>query len=264
MYCIAKGDNEMVAYLNENHPNPAYHCGRLLAVCQHIQSLAIGEPKAALLDRFYASASSSPGLVIPRIWKTALHHVKTVRSQNTALGDDLWALLRAIHAGIQDQMPTMLPLYEQGLFQLGFFHQQAFLPTATTTRQIRYCTKTHVPVRSKSEVILGNTLTDMGIEYSYEREIAIPDIPWSTLLPDFTIDRDADRPPIIVEHLGLLDRPAYRARWDQKLVAYRQLGIELAENGGGPNGVLVTTLEADIEDVTAFAERIKGILAAGK
>ena len=257
-YCTTIGDIDVSAYLNENHPHPAYHCGRLLATCQHIQSTAIGEPKSGVLDRFYASASTSPALVIPRIWRTALHHLKTIRGKSATLAEDLWKLLRAIHARIGDDMPRLLSLHEQSLFQLGFFHQQPFLPTHMTTR--RYLTATRVSVRSKSEVIIANTLTEMGVKYGYEDEIELPDLTEPGVLPDFTIRFGDERPPIFIEHLGLLDRPSYKARWEQKLKTYADLGIGTLEQGGGPNGILVTTTEADTQDTASFRQKMESLL----
>jgi hypothetical protein len=35
--------------------------------------------------------------------------------------------------------------------------------------------------------------------------------------------------------------PAYKARWGRKLDWYRQQGILPWEEGGGPNGILLTT-----------------------
>jgi CRISPR-associated protein Csd1 len=257
-YCIAIGDKEVNAYLNESHPHPAYHCGRLVATCQHIQSTAIGEPKAGVLDKFYASASTSPSLVIPRIWRTSLHHLRTIRNANPSLADDLWNLLREIHAQIRDAIPLMLSLHEQSLFQLGFFHQQAFLPTEKTVK--RYRTKKGILVRSKSEVIIAHLLDDLGIVYSYEEELQIDGIIQPALLPDFTIHLGSDKPPIFIEHLGMLSRPAYKARWEQKLCTYRQIGIDLLDSGGGPNGSLFTTTEEEIEDLAKLKARIESCL----
>lgn len=46
---------------NERHPEPAYHCGALVAVYGAIQHYACRR-NASLIDRYYASASQTPGI----------------------------------------------------------------------------------------------------------------------------------------------------------------------------------------------------------
>ena len=53
-------------------------------------------------------------------------------------------------------------------------------------------------VRSKSEVIVANTLRALGIEYAYERDLVMPDR--SMRSPDFTITR-LGKPTVYWEHL---------------------------------------------------------------
>jgi hypothetical protein len=59
--------------------------------------------------------------------------------------------------------------------------------------------------------------------------------------PDFTIADHARGATFYWEHLGLLDDPNYRARWDRKRQAYRQAGILSWEEGGGDAGTLIET-----------------------
>ena len=94
-------------------------------------------------------------------------------------------------------------------------------------------------VRSKSEVIIANLLHSMGIAYDYERELIGAD--GTRRFPDFTIEDAEAGVTVYLEHLGLLHEPGYRARWEAKLAWYERAGIQLAEQGGGPNGTLLTT-----------------------
>ncbi len=43
------------------------------------------------------------------------------------------------------------------------------------------------------------------------------------------------------EHLGLLDDPGYRPRWERKRAEYLAAGIRHHENGGGPEGKPIET-----------------------
>jgi hypothetical protein len=94
-------------------------------------------------------------------------------------------------------------------------------------------------VRSKSEVVIADLLYSLKVDYRYEREFIAPD--GSKRLPDFTIDDPASGLRVFWEHLGMLDRQSYREKWEQKLAWYRSHGVLPTEEGGGPEGTLVTS-----------------------
>lgn len=95
-------------------------------------------------------------------------------------------------------------------------------------------------VISKSEVIIANTFQALDIEYRYEQRLVMPDGSWR--LPDFTITRTG-KPTVYWEHLGMLDKAGYRANWVAKKAWYAHHGILPANEGGGPNGILVWSTE---------------------
>lgn len=110
-------------------------------------------------------------------------------------------------------------------------------------------------MRSKSEVIVANTLRSLGVPYSYEELLKVAD--GSVREPDFTI-RQPGKPPVYWEHLGMLDLAGYRADWEAKLAWYSKHGIEPLENGGGENGTLVWSIEKpgghiDAQEIERFA-----------
>lgn len=116
-------------------------------------------------------------------------------------------------------------------------------------------------MRSKSEVIVANTLRSLGVEYVYEELLRMPD--GTVREPDFTIRR-GDQPPIYWEHLGMLDRFGYKADWDAKLNWYAEHGIRPWEEGGGPAGALVWSEEGrggggiESDEIEALARRVFG------
>ncbi|MEV7226952.1 ATP-dependent RecD-like DNA helicase [Polymorphospora sp. NPDC051019] len=69
-------------------------------------------------------------------------------------------------------------------------------------------------VRSKSEVVIANLLHAAGVDYHYERPLNGTSVP-GTVRPDFTFI-DAGGDPVVWEHLGMLDRPGYRAAWERR------------------------------------------------
>lgn len=82
-------------------------------------------------------------------------------------------------------------------------------------------------VRSKTEVLIANTLFEYGIFYKYECPLAIDDF---TIYPDFTILRNDDRQIIYWEHFGMMDNPAYCDKALMKINKYIFNGIFPGDN----------------------------------
>lgn len=94
-------------------------------------------------------------------------------------------------------------------------------------------------VRSKSELVIADKLFARDIEYVYEQPLILPS--GRTRYPDFTITDSARGVTFYWEHLGLLDDPGYRTRWERKRTEYLEAGIRPYGDGGGPNGTLIET-----------------------
>ncbi len=110
-------------------------------------------------------------------------------------------------------------------------------------------------VRSKSELIIANLLSsEFEVDYTYEFELRASD--GSVRYPDFFVDDSAAGSKLYIEHLGLLDDPTYARRWAAKERWYRAQGILPLEEGGGPEGTLVTTTELGGFDEPAVRARI--------
>jgi CRISPR-associated protein Csd1 len=112
----------MMVELDLENPNPAYRCGRLLAVLAEVQRHAIG--KASIVDRFYGTASSAPASVFPRLLRGARPHFTKLDRDRPGVAFALERRLEEVSSGIT-AFPTTLTLQEQGLFALGFYHQRA-------------------------------------------------------------------------------------------------------------------------------------------
>lgn len=109
--------------LNTDHPDAAYHCGRLLALLEQIQRSALGDINATVVDRFYGAACASPGTVLGNLVNDAQAHLAKMRKGS----GDGWAQNRLgeILSAIGDHFPKTLSLQRRGLFALGFYHQKA-------------------------------------------------------------------------------------------------------------------------------------------
>ncbi len=120
------GDTAMTAYLNPEHPEPAYHCGRLLAILADLQRAALGDVGAGVVQRYYASASQTPGLVIGRLAANARNHLGKLDSRLAWWYEEQIA---DVMARLGDAAPRTLDLNSQGLFALGYYQQLAKLRT---------------------------------------------------------------------------------------------------------------------------------------
>ena len=109
--------------LDQNHPDPGYHCGRLLAVLADIQEAAIG--KAAIVDRFYGTASSAPASVFGRLLRGAQPHIAKLERDRRNVAVALQRRLEGVMSSL-GSFPKILTLEQQGLFALGFYHQRAY------------------------------------------------------------------------------------------------------------------------------------------
>lgn len=110
-------------------------------------------------------------------------------------------------------------------------------------------------VRSKSETIIADLLAQNGVNYSYEQKLSLGG---SARYPDFTIEDAESGVNFYWEHCGMLHLPDYNARWERKLLWYREHGILPEEEGGGQNGSLIVTRDDERGgiDSAAIAEII--------
>ena len=118
------GDTTMNATYNPNHPAAAYHCGGLLALLANLQRAALGDVGAGVVQRFYAAASQTPGLVLGRLVANARNHLAKLEP-----GLAWWyeERIAEIMSGLGDAAPRILDLEGQGLFALGYYQKLAQL-----------------------------------------------------------------------------------------------------------------------------------------
>ena len=85
-----------------------------------------------------------------------------------------------------------------------------------------HITKKGELVRSKSEVIIANILSDLGISYEYEKPLYSKEGRKDFRLPDFTIKYEGE--VFYWEHLGMLEDPEYKNDWERKREWYEKNG----------------------------------------
>jgi CRISPR-associated protein Csd1 len=123
--------------LEPNNSDAAYLCGRLLAVLEALQRIAIPGTKATITDRFFGTASSAPASVFGRLLRGAQAHLGKLRKEAGGAYGAYQEKLEEIQKGLPD-FPRLLRLQDQGKFCLGYYHQRsADRAAARTAREER-------------------------------------------------------------------------------------------------------------------------------
>lgn len=108
--------------LDPEHPSPAYHCGRLLAVYDSVQRIALGDVGAGVVQRNYGGAIVNPSGVLGRLSTLVTKHLDKIGG---GLENTYENKIAEIHNGIKEAYPSALDQEGQALFALGFWHQIA-------------------------------------------------------------------------------------------------------------------------------------------
>jgi CRISPR-associated protein Csd1 len=103
----------------DNNDTP-YRLGRLFAALEKTQRDALGDTNTSVRERFYASASATPGPVFPRILRTYTHHLAKLEGGLKIARE---RLVQEILDPVAGHFPSALNLEEQGRFAIGYYHQ---------------------------------------------------------------------------------------------------------------------------------------------
>jgi len=118
----------MTEKLNPVLKDSAYLSGRILALLADIQWQALGDVGAGIVQRYYAAASATPGLVLGRLVRLAnmghLPKIEPVRLRKWFENQ-----LAQIWKELDESPPATLSLEKQTLFAMGYYQQKANRPT---------------------------------------------------------------------------------------------------------------------------------------
>lgn len=122
---------------------PAYIFGCLFGVFERIQLDAMPGVKATIVDKYFGTASVSPGLVFYRLFKSAEQHLGKMRGDSeswkhgraTNLQKEVERLATMVPGGSFERIKLLTPA-EQGEFALGFYHQRAAFRKGSASKNI--------------------------------------------------------------------------------------------------------------------------------
>jgi CRISPR-associated protein Csd1 len=111
---------ELSVSLDEACRETPYLLGRLFAVMERLQGVALPGVNASIRDKYFGSASTRPALVFPRLLQLSAHHVAKAERAGW-----LERIKSEIMGGLPAaRFPTTLALDDQGLFAVGYYHQR--------------------------------------------------------------------------------------------------------------------------------------------
>lgn len=111
-------ESKIMSYYNPKHKSVAYHCGAAMAMHATIQNYAMAGVNANIVQRFYASGSRTPALVLAKLNELSEYHFQKIKSE--WLKNELKIQLNEIYVAIGDVIPVTLTLEGQAYFALGY------------------------------------------------------------------------------------------------------------------------------------------------
>jgi CRISPR-associated protein Csd1 len=143
---------EVPIMLDPNSTDPAYCCGRAFALLEVIQIDSAKKKKddfsehdakneqrkddkaglnRTIKDSYFSSASVTPGLVFPRLFRLSQHHLAKLDTGHRIHRDkQLGEVLNKLTV-----FPRLLSLEDQGKFVLGYFHQTKDIYTSKKDKE---------------------------------------------------------------------------------------------------------------------------------
>jgi CRISPR-associated protein Csd1 len=127
---VAARYQEITVNMDPNSTSTGYNLGALLAVLERLQTEALGDVNASVIDKYFAAASATPRAVYDRLLKGARHHARKAADENPQRVFGLERLLDELVGRVSPTaggFPASLDLEQQGLFVIGYHHMRKFL-----------------------------------------------------------------------------------------------------------------------------------------
>lgn len=123
---------EITLSLNKENERPAYLCGRLFAVLERLQQEASNNSlNRTIKDAYFASASSKPALIFPKLLRLAQNHLGKVKFPVYYN-----KMIQEIMDKLPGEFPETLLIQDQGRFMIGYYQQyQSFFATDKSNKE---------------------------------------------------------------------------------------------------------------------------------
>ena len=112
--------------LNEQSTYLPYRLGRLFAVLEAVQQKANPNINTTIKDRYFNSACATPALVFPTLLRLAQSHLSKIGGGAEVYYDKM---ITELLGDVTRCYPLRLNLQDQGIFQIGYYHQKQKLFT---------------------------------------------------------------------------------------------------------------------------------------
>ncbi len=120
---------QLTMALDKSNSNPAYLAGRLFALLERIQEKAIPGVKANITDRYFRTASATPGIIFGRLLQLSAFHLSKIKKEHGGLGfyfdRQIQEVLELLPGG-QATFDKFFTPDQQSIFAVGYYHQKAY------------------------------------------------------------------------------------------------------------------------------------------
>ena len=120
---------QLTMALDKSNSNPAYLAGRLFALLERIQEKAIPGVKANITDRYFRTASATPGIIFGRLLQLSAFHLSKIKKERGGLGfyfdRQIQEVLELLPGG-QASFDKFFTPDQQSIFAVGYYHQRAY------------------------------------------------------------------------------------------------------------------------------------------
>lgn len=125
-FLVRNKNQEIHMTLDTTNTDIGYRLGRLFAIVERIQEEAVPGANTTVRDRFFSSATATPGRTFPIILKNAQHGLAKIRKDKPGWAVTLEKQIQKIVGGIEPTQgfPTSMTSEKQGMFILGYYQQR--------------------------------------------------------------------------------------------------------------------------------------------
>jgi len=142
--------------LDRNNDDAAYCCGRAFSLLETVQidsrkrwkgsadeeegqknkaNNSRDDDSPTIKDHYFSSASTTPSIVFPRLFRLYQHHLAKLKQLNVGLSICREQDLGEIMNKLKNVFPRLLSLEDQGKFVIGYFHQRQDLYTSKKDKE---------------------------------------------------------------------------------------------------------------------------------